>query len=138
LELTEELLTHGGRDEGRELLVGCWTAAHDMGAGALEQRALRLATRSRVPLPESATGVGPLSRLTPRECEVLDRLATGATNKAIAVDLFITEKTASVHVSNVLAKLGVVNRGAAGAMARHLVGGADSTGYTFQSSRSSA
>ena len=88
----------------------------------LERRAVRLATRTRVPLPQSASREGPLSRLTPREREVLDLLATGATNKTIATTLFITEKTASVHVSNLLAKLGVANRGEAAALARHLVG----------------
>ena len=122
LNLATELLNHGGRDEGRELLVECWSAAHDMAAHDIERRALRLAARTRVPLPESARGRGPLSRLTPREREVLDLLATGATNKTIATTLFITEKTASVHVSNILAKLDVANRGAAAALARHLVG----------------
>jgi len=111
LDLAQELLSHGGRDEGRELLVDCWTAAHDMGAGGLERRALRLATRTRVPLPESASSEGPLSRLTPREREVLERLATGATNKAIADELVISEKTVSVHVSDLLAELGVEKRG---------------------------
>ena len=47
-------------------------------------------------------------------------LATGATNRAIAERLFITEKTASVHVSNLMSKLGVTNRGAAAALAREL------------------
>jgi DNA-binding CsgD family transcriptional regulator len=122
LELAQELLAHGGRDEGRELLVDCWTAARDMGARGLERRAHRLATRTRVPLPESSSAEGPLSRLTPREREVLDRLATGATNRSIAQDLVISEKTVSVHVSNLLAKLGVENRGAAAAMARSLLG----------------
>ena len=122
LDLAQELLAHGGRDEGRQLLVDCWTAAHEMGAGDLEQRALRLATRTRVPLPESAASEGPLSRLTPREREVLEQLATGATNRAIAGVLVISEKTVSVHVSNVLTKLGVENRGAAAALARQLVG----------------
>ena len=121
LNLATELLAHGGRDEGRELLVECWSTAHHMGAHDLERRALRLALRTRVPLPESAHGRGPLSRLTPREREVLDLLATGATNKTIATCLFVTEKTASVHVSNLLAKLGVANRGAAAALARDLV-----------------
>jgi DNA-binding CsgD family transcriptional regulator len=121
LELAHELLAHGGRDEGRELLVDCWTAAHEMGAAGLERRAARLARTTRVPLPGTASGRGPLSRLTPREREVLDRLATGATNKAISEDLVISEKTVSVHVSNVLAKLGVENRGAAAALARELL-----------------
>ena len=102
--------------------MDCWTAAHEMGAHGLERRAVRLATRSRVPLPEKAATEGPLSRLTPREREVLEQLATGATNKAIAGALVISEKTVSVHVSNVLAKLEVENRGAAAALARDLLG----------------
>ena len=122
LNQAEELLAHGGRDEGRELLVECWSTAHDIGAHYLERRAFRLATRTRVPLPQSASREGPLSRLTPREREVFDLLATGATNKTIATTLFITEKTASVHVSNILAKLDVTNRGEAAAIARQLVG----------------
>jgi DNA-binding CsgD family transcriptional regulator len=122
LNLATELLAHDRRDEGRELLVVCWSTAHAMGAHDLERRALRLATRTRVPLPETAGGRGALSRLTPREREVLGLLATGATNKAIAETLFITEKTASVHVSNLLGKLGVANRGEAAALARDLVG----------------
>ena len=122
LNLAEELLAHGGRDEGRQLLVECWSTAHEMDAHGLERRAFRLATRTRVPLPQSASHEGPLSRLTPREREVLDLLATGATNKTIATTLVITEKTASVHVSNILTKLRVDNRGAAAALVRDLVG----------------
>jgi DNA-binding CsgD family transcriptional regulator len=122
LNLAEELLAHAGRDEGRELLVECWSTARGMGAHDLERRALRLATRTRVPLPHSAMREGPLGRLTPREREVLDLLVTGATNKTIATTLFITEKTASVHVSNILTKLAVANRGEAAALARDLVG----------------
>ena len=44
--------------------------------------------------------------LTPREAEVLALLAQGRTNRQIGAELYISEKTASVHVSNILAKLG--------------------------------
>ncbi len=118
--LAEDLLAHGERDEGRELLVQVWVEAHEMGARDHERRAYKVATRSRVTLPSNATETGPLARLTPREREVLDLLAEGATNRAISEALFITEKTTSVHVSHVLSKLGVPNRGAAAALARRL------------------
>ena len=51
---------------------------------------------------------------------MLDLLAHGATNRAIAQALFISEKTAALHVSHILAKLGVANRGEAAALARHV------------------
>jgi DNA-binding CsgD family transcriptional regulator len=59
-----------------------------------------------------------LSPLTPREHEVLGLLSEGYTNRQIGVTLFISEKTASVHVSNILAKLGAGTRGEAVALAR--------------------
>jgi DNA-binding CsgD family transcriptional regulator len=58
--------------------------------------------------------------LTPREREVLALVADGRTNRQIAQALFISSKTASVHVSNILAKLGVANRGEAAAVAHRL------------------
>ena len=58
--------------------------------------------------------------LTPREREVLALLADGRTNRQVAEALFISDKTASVHVSNILAKLGVANRGEAAAVAHRL------------------
>jgi DNA-binding NarL/FixJ family response regulator len=54
---------------------------------------------------------------TPREAEVLHLVASGWSNQQIADTLFITRKTASVHVSNLLAKLGVSSRGEAAALA---------------------
>jgi DNA-binding NarL/FixJ family response regulator len=55
--------------------------------------------------------------LTAREVEVLTLLADGLSNKEIAARLFISTKTASVHVSNILRKLDVPARGAAVALA---------------------
>jgi DNA-binding NarL/FixJ family response regulator len=51
---------------------------------------------------------------------VLRLLADGRSNREIAEELFISAKTASVHVSNILAKLGVPSRGAAAATAHRL------------------
>ena len=55
--------------------------------------------------------------LTPREIEVLGLVAGGDTNREIARRLFISERTVGIHVSHILAKLGVANRGAAAAVA---------------------
>jgi DNA-binding NarL/FixJ family response regulator len=65
---------------------------------------------------DAATALG----LTRREREVLAQLRLGLTNRKIARALGMTEKTASVHVSNILAKLGVANRTAAAAVAQQL------------------
>jgi DNA-binding CsgD family transcriptional regulator len=58
--------------------------------------------------------------LTRREAEVLVLVAAGRTNRQIAQELFITPKTASIHVSRILAKLGVAGRGEAAAVAHRL------------------
>ena len=55
--------------------------------------------------------------LTERELEVLRLVAAGRGNRDIAAELFISPKTASVHVSNILGKLGVSSRGEAAATA---------------------
>jgi DNA-binding NarL/FixJ family response regulator len=48
--------------------------------------------------------------LTPRECEVLRLVAHGHTNRDIATALFISHRTATTHVANILDKLGVASR----------------------------
>jgi len=58
--------------------------------------------------------------LTPREQDVHRLVAAGLTNRRIAEELYISPKTASVHVSNILAKLGVTGRGEAAALAHRL------------------
>jgi ATP/maltotriose-dependent transcriptional regulator MalT len=60
---------------------------------------------------------GPSGGLTPRETEVLRLVATGATNRAIAAALFLSEKTVARHVANIFLKLGVSSRAAATAYA---------------------
>ena len=119
LGLVMALFTSGERDEARTMLPEIWSAARAMGARGIEADAVRLGRRHRVPLPD-AQPPSRLDILTAREREVLDVLATGATNRTIAERLFISEKTVSVHVTNVLAKLGVPNRGEAAALAREL------------------
>ena len=56
--------------------------------------------------------------LTAREAEILALVALGRSNRQIGTQLFISAKTASVHVSNIIAKLGVTGRGEAVAVAR--------------------
>jgi DNA-binding NarL/FixJ family response regulator len=65
----------------------------------------------------------PVEPLTPREKEVLARLGKGASNKEIAYELSITERTARTHVSNILGKLGLASRTQAAlwAVEHHLV-----------------
>jgi DNA-binding NarL/FixJ family response regulator len=58
--------------------------------------------------------------LTARELEVLRLVAAGRSNREIAGELFISAKTASVHVSNILSKLGATSRGEAAAAAHRL------------------
>ncbi|WP_243761755.1 response regulator transcription factor, partial [Streptomyces sp. YIM 98790] len=58
--------------------------------------------------------------LTARERDVLSLVAAGRSNRQIAEELFISPKTVSVHVSNILAKLEVSGRGEAAALAHRL------------------
>jgi DNA-binding NarL/FixJ family response regulator len=58
--------------------------------------------------------------LTPRERQVLELVARGATNREIGAELFMAEKTASVHVSRILAKLDVRSRTEAAGVAHRL------------------
>jgi DNA-binding NarL/FixJ family response regulator len=68
------------------------------------QRLLAQRMRERKQEPE------PVEPLTERELEVLRELGKGTSNKEIATALFITERTARTHVSNILAKLGLASR----------------------------
>jgi DNA-binding NarL/FixJ family response regulator len=84
-------------------------------ARKLRERGVRGLARGSHP----ATRANP-ANLTARELEVLHLLVEGRSNRQIAEQLFISNKTASVHVTNLLAKLGVHSRLEAAAMARRL------------------
>jgi DNA-binding NarL/FixJ family response regulator len=79
----------------------------------------RLAERARLDLsePEAADPTDDAFGLTPRELEVLALLARGMTNREIADALVISAKTVGIHVSHILAKLGVASRVEAAAIA---------------------
>jgi DNA-binding NarL/FixJ family response regulator len=68
--------------------------------------------------PEAAPPEPAPLGLTPRELEVLAHLAAGRTNRQIADALYISPRTAGVHVSRILAKLGATTRGEAAAAGR--------------------
>jgi DNA-binding CsgD family transcriptional regulator len=89
------------------------------GAQAGDGSAVRL-VREAEPTSQAAVGQPDTFGLTRRERDVLGLVAAGRSNRQIAEQLFISPKTASVHVSNILAKLGVNGRGEAAAMAHRL------------------
>jgi DNA-binding CsgD family transcriptional regulator len=107
--------------EATEELAAAHRAAQEMGAVARADDLEQLARKHRIKLVGAAPSPRSLGGLTARETEVLALLAEGRTNREIGSALYITEKTASVHVSNILAKLGVSNRGEAAAVARDLL-----------------
>jgi DNA-binding CsgD family transcriptional regulator/tetratricopeptide (TPR) repeat protein len=104
-------------DDARPLLGEAIEIAEQLGARPLVEEATTVARRARLRIPTSPSTPGAGLGLTPRELDVLRLVAEGASNLAIAEALVISPKTASVHVSNILAKLGVGNRGEAAAIA---------------------
>ncbi|MFC8225687.1 AAA family ATPase [Streptomyces sp. NPDC057287] len=127
------LAASGDRTPAAGLLREAHAVALRLGARPLAERVELLAGRARIALtaPGAATGgeaAGPGDPapvvdaiesfgLTSREQEVHRLVAAGYTNRRIAEELYISPKTASVHVSNILAKLGVSSRGEAAALA---------------------
>ncbi|MFF4804597.1 AAA family ATPase [Streptomyces sp. NPDC001351] len=125
--LAEALLASGGddeRDRAAELLRLAHAVADHLGARPLADAVALLAQRARLALkrvpdrrPAEPADPAEALGLTGRERDVLRLVAAGRTNRQIAEELFISPKTASVHVSNILGKLGVSGRGEAAAVA---------------------
>jgi DNA-binding CsgD family transcriptional regulator len=118
-------LRQGDRALAQKATTVAHTIAVGLGAKPLVDAATALAHRSRLRLdPTAADGSADrrprLGALTEREAEVLQLVALGLSNDQIASRLFISPRTASVHVSRILAKLGVSSRSEAAAVAfRH-------------------
>jgi DNA-binding NarL/FixJ family response regulator len=117
--LAEALLAAGARDEATEAAGAAHAVAARLGAAPLLARIEALARRARLDIAGVTQSTG-AAGLTPRELEVLRLVADGRTNQQIADVLFISRKTASVHVSHILSKLDVRNRGEAAAVAHRL------------------
>jgi DNA-binding CsgD family transcriptional regulator len=110
--LADVLRSVGRTAEARELTAAARTTAEALGAQPLVA-SLRLG--GGPPQREHARAT---ATLTAREAEILALVAQGRSNGEIARQLFISVKTVSVHVSNILAKLGASGRTEAAAIAR--------------------
>ncbi|MDN5798271.1 MAG: AAA family ATPase [Intrasporangium sp.] len=128
LRRADVLLPHHGEGVRGEHRVTTRAARHELelaqalllplGAAPSLLHVQRLAGRGRLRLPSGAeTADAPgLPSLTAREMEVAGLIAIGRTNQQIATSLFMSPKTASVHVSRIIMKLGVQNRTEVAAM----------------------
>jgi DNA-binding CsgD family transcriptional regulator len=97
----------GLRDEATAELRTAIETAEGLGAVPLAAAVRQFAARSGLRLTTAAPAAGPF---TPRERAVLALVAGGRTNRQVGEELFISEKTVSVHLSRVMAKLGAGSR----------------------------
>jgi DNA-binding CsgD family transcriptional regulator len=118
--MAEALLLDGRRDQAEEQARAAHDIAERLGAQPFLGALAALARRGRLALGVQAPPAQEGAGLTPRELEVLRLVAAGRSNGQIAETLFISRKTASVHVSNILGKLGVHSRTEAAAEAHRL------------------
>ncbi len=115
--LAEALAEAGRRDDAAEQWRLAAHTADKMHARPLRRALDDLARRARIGTAEEQPDGKVLAALTSREREVLRLIAAGRSNREIASVLFIAPKTASVHVSNILGKLGAASRTEAAAIA---------------------
>jgi DNA-binding CsgD family transcriptional regulator len=122
--LARALLERGDMAGATAELQAAATTARRLGAAILLERVEEVAGRARIKL-DGGRGAATDSRaasdrwaLTEREAQVLQLVAAGCTNRQIGEALFISSRTAGVHVSNILTKLEAGTRGEAAAIAR--------------------
>jgi DNA-binding CsgD family transcriptional regulator len=125
LRAAEAYVAAGERAAAAEPLIAARAAAESMEAAPLVDAADALARRARIRVtvdeaPDEPEAEAAPFGLTPREHQVLLLVAEGCTNREIGEQLFMSEKTASVHVSRILAKLEVSGRVEAAAIAHRL------------------
>lgn len=116
--LAAALVEAGRRTEGAELLAAVQAEAAEKGVARVGRWATDLAAHAGLTDASYPDGEsdGALSSLTARERQVLALVAEGLTNPQIGERLFISPKTASVHVSAILTKIGAANRAEAAAV----------------------
>jgi ATP/maltotriose-dependent transcriptional regulator MalT len=125
LRAAEAAVADSRHQAARELLEAAVTSARRLSAQPLLAEIRWLARHANLRLAGEVDATdkdSDLQRLglTEREVEVLRHVADGRSNKQIGERLFISTKTVSVHVSSILAKLGVASRGEAAATAHRL------------------
>ena len=96
-----------GSTLGAEAFARAWEAGRRLPLDESVAEALMPSQPAAPPLAPSGTRSGPLTR---REREVAALIARGMTNRQIAEELFIAERTADTHVEHILAKLGLASR----------------------------
>jgi DNA-binding CsgD family transcriptional regulator len=116
----EALLASGRRADAAASFRAVHATAVALGAGGLRRAVEATAARAAIALGDDADAEPAPYGLTDRELEVLALVAAGRTNRQIGEALFISDKTASVHVSHILAKLGATSRAQAAAVASQL------------------
>lgn len=115
--LAEALLGADRRDEAAEQLRQADEVATRLKATPLQEAVASCAKRARITLRADEPAREHLDLFTPRERDVLALVASGRTNREVGEELYISEKTVSVHLSRIMAKLGASRRAEAVAIA---------------------
>jgi DNA-binding CsgD family transcriptional regulator len=117
LRLAEALLGRDDKPAATDELTVVAERTAALGAKPLARAAAELARRGRLTVPGLVAPRDQVDPFTPRERAVLTLVALGRTNREVGQELFISEKTVSVHLSRIMAKLGASRRAEAVATA---------------------